>query len=175
MSETQIKLTTEEMIELDKLFRKSKRGAIRFAAGVAIVILIGTIIPKGIVGLFARDTTATYDPNPGQSFFQQWGFSTWLIVYIITIAVFTFLIFLSKKILLLKKDLKEGEKLEMEVVVISKYADDKNETYFMRVNSDTLKNKKIILEKEQFNQFKEGQKLTIDVYKNSMILLSNRI
>lgn len=169
MSEKLIKLSADEMVKLDKLFRKSKREAILTAAGVAIVLFIFCVIPSGLANLLSGTSPGTNNhDDPDQSLIQLWGFGTWFIV-------FTYLIFLGKKIFQLKKDLKEGEKMELDVVVTNKYADDKNGNYFMRVNSDTLKNKKIILAREQFNQFNQNQKLTIDVYKNSMILVSNSV
>jgi hypothetical protein len=125
--------------------------------------------------MISPSSTASGDEDQSQNLIQHWGFGWWLIIVLLLIAFFTFMGIRGLKILQLKKDLKEGEKLEVDVTVTKKVADNENRNYFIRVSSDTFKNKKITVEAEQFNQFTEGQKLTIGVYKNSMLLVSKSI
>jgi ABC-type multidrug transport system fused ATPase/permease subunit len=174
MSLQVIKLSTEEMTNLDTLFRKAKKRVIITTIMVFIVFFILSLIPEKILDLFSTNTHVERE-NPDQNAIQSWGFSTWLIVFLLLNALFIVMAIIGNKIFPLKKDMQEGEKMKVDVVVTKKFADTKTDNYSMQVSSDSWKSKKIILERDQYNQFAEGQKLVIDIYKNSLMLVSRSI
>ena len=79
------------------------------------------------------------------------------------------------KFVQLRRDLNEGLKLELDVQVLSIAADEKKEEYSMVVRDGKGQSRKIMLTKEQAAQTAAGQQLTIDVYKNSLKLLSSHL
>ncbi|HYM94166.1 MAG TPA: hypothetical protein VET23_08510 [Chitinophagaceae bacterium] len=168
MAEKIIKLTEEEMTKLKILFFNSKVSVRKRILLMIVIILLFSLIPIR----WNPFVTIHEEDNPNHNLFQNGGWG-WLTFFMIGLGLFSFFTVRTKKIFQLKKDLQEGEKMEVDVVVTGKNSDTRYDYYYMRVSGDTLKSKKIIVTEEQFNQFEKGEKLTINVYKNSMILVSS--
>ena len=52
------------------------------------------------------------------------------------------------------------------------YSEQTPEYYCMHVSSESVKNRKIVLDRDQFRQFREGQTLPISVFRHSKVLIS---
>lgn len=168
MPEKIVPLNDEEMAKLNTLFLNSKVSVRKRILAMVAVLLLFSLIPIKW-NLFI---TIHEDDNPNANLFQNEGWG-WLIFFMLGLGAFSYFTIRTKKIFQLKKDLQEEKKIEVDVVVTGKNSDSRYDYYYMRVSGDTLKRKKIILTEEQYGQFEKGQKLTIDVYKNSMILVSS--
>lgn len=170
MTEKVIKLNEEEMGKLKSLFLKSKVVVKQRILLMIVVLLIFSLIPIK----WNPFVSVHEDDNPNHNLFQNDGWG-WMIFFIIGLGLFSYFTIRTKKIFQLKKDLQQGEKLEVDVVVTGKNSDTRYDYYYMRVSGDNMKRQKIILTEEQFSQFDKGQKLIVDVYKNSMILISSTL
>lgn len=169
MAEKIIKLTTDEIVQLQNLYRDKKKGAITGIIIVAAFLLLFTLLPDK----YTSWLTLSHSSTPDENMIQSWGVGGWLIFLILSIGIVSYFIVRTKKLFPLKKDLRDNEKLEVDVEVTGKNSDTRYDYYYIRVSGGDLKKQKVILTKEQYGNFAEGQKLTIDVYKNSMILVSS--
>ncbi len=170
MAEKVIKLNEAEKANLKILFRNSKISAQKRILLMAVVLFVFPLLPVK----WNPFVSVHEDDNPDHNMIQNDGWG-WMIFFLMGLALYSYFTIRTKKIFQLKKDLQEEEKIEVDVVVTGKNSDSRYDYYYMRVSGDTLKRKKIILTEEQFGQFEKGEKLTIDVYKNSMILVSSVI
>jgi heme/copper-type cytochrome/quinol oxidase subunit 2 len=168
MTENITKLNQEEMFELETLFDTSKRKAINTSIIIAIITFGVSIIPFG----FLPNSRRLSSEDSSQNLIQLFSIGWWLIFFILVVGGFSYLVFLDKRIIKLKKDLEDGEKVELNVVVAQMYSDTTPEYYSMLVNNKEIKNQKIVLDKDQYRQFCKGQNIKIVIYKNSKILIS---
>lgn len=168
MKEKIIKLTETEMFELDNLFYDSKQKIQRNGIIIAVIGFIVSLIPMGFLPRSGRLS----QEDKSQNIIQAFGFGWWLLIFAFVITGIVLLMMVDKRIFALKKDREEGEKQELDVVITKKVSDSSPEYYCMLVSNDTVRNLKIVLEKEQFRHFYIGQKLTIFIYRNSKVLHS---
>ena len=171
MAEKIIKLNADEISQLQQVYAKKKKNAFISIAAIALVLIVFTLLPNK----YTSWLTLSHSTDPDKNTIQEWGVTGWLAFLLIGTGFFAFFSIRTAKIFPLQKDLKEMEKLEVDVEVISKNSDTRYDYYYMRVTGGDLKKQKVILTKEQYANFTEGQKLTIDVYKNSMILVASAI
>jgi hypothetical protein len=168
MADKSYSLNEDEIYALDTLLYENKHKVKRNAIIFGVIAVVISLVPMG----FLPRSRRLADEDKSSSLIQAMGFGWWVLLFILVLAGVVFLLRLDKKIATLTQDLEGKEGLELTVKVTKKYSESTPEYYCILVSNETLKNQKIILDREQFKTFGEGQVLSIRVFKNSKILIS---
>jgi hypothetical protein len=160
-------LNENEVFALENLLTDNTGRVRRNAIVSAVIGILISIIPMGFLPRSGRLSVE----DKSLTLIQALGFGWWFLLFVVVIGGITWLTALDKKIAGLKKDSIEREGLEMTVTVTKKYSERTPEYYCILVSNENIKNKKIVLGRDQFENFREGQTVTINVFKNSKILI----
>ena len=109
--------------------------------------------------------------DKSQNLIETLGFLPWLLIFIAIFALAVWLMLHDKKLFALQKDQVDLKKEKLTSVVKEKMSYPENDHYVIFVNDTDAKEVRIHLSESQYNEYKVGDKIEVEILKNSKIVV----
>ncbi len=156
----------QEKALIKRLYDKALNQVFALTAKYAAGLLIISLIPLAFLPR-ARSRSSS-------NLIQTFGLVGWLIFFIVVVTIIGYLIYQDKKVDDLLDDMQDCKKNDLEGTVVNLYGDRGLDLYSMEVMNKNFKKIKININASQYNNIRTGQKLKMEVYRNSKILATYR-